>query len=81
LPETDPEHHDELEMRDENNINGQDDAATAEKYMVAGCGNRGRKTRGGGSGRKTKPTKLTKAIRVPGANTMQSARATILNRT
>jgi hypothetical protein len=36
-----PEHHDELEMRDENNINGQDDAATAEKYMVAGCGNRG----------------------------------------
>jgi hypothetical protein len=41
LPETDPEHHDELEMRDENNINGQDDAATAEKYMVAGCGNRG----------------------------------------
>jgi hypothetical protein len=26
-----PEHHDELEMRDENNINGQDDGATAEK--------------------------------------------------
>jgi len=26
-----PEHHDELETRDENHINGQDDDATAEK--------------------------------------------------